>query len=44
MKWETPALAARLVTRPGADPEPERGRADAVDVLADDTLARPEAS
>ena len=33
-----PRLAPGLVTRPGADPEPERRGADAVDVLADHAL------
>ena len=38
MKWETPAFGDRFVARAGADPEPDRGRPDAVDVLGDDPL------
>ena len=39
MKCETPAFASLLVARAGADPEPERHRADARDALRDQPLA-----
>ena len=39
MKCETPARPSGLVPRAGADPVPDRDRADVVDLLRDHPLA-----